>query len=295
MLYWAVVFLVIALVAALFARSAGLLPPRRHREVPLLPLRGGLCHPLSDGIDRSPPSALRAWWPYHESGGHRTGLVCPPHGNRAEPGLGARGRGAGFFEVGRCEQAMAAAVIAHTAGERWSGSQSSMGSASRSGASPLATRHSWLQRSTPPTSCVAGLTGDRTALVTTRPFRALHHTLSDAGLIGGGQVPMPGDVSLSHHGVLFLDEWPEFAAMCWRCCGNRWRMVSYKYKFAGVVNDCLFATLAEKVMIATTAKGRYPLARTVPATPPAWIPLLWWFFGPHRTSHHRRCLRGSVA
>jgi magnesium chelatase family protein len=57
---------------------------------------------------------------------------------------------------------------------------------------------------------VAGLTGDRTALVTTRPFRAPHHTISDVGLIGGGQVPMPGEVSLPHHGVRSLDELPEF-------------------------------------------------------------------------------------
>jgi magnesium chelatase family protein len=57
---------------------------------------------------------------------------------------------------------------------------------------------------------VAGLTGDRTALVTTRPFRAPHHTISDVGLIGGGQVPMPREVSQAHHGILFLDELPEF-------------------------------------------------------------------------------------
>jgi magnesium chelatase family protein len=57
---------------------------------------------------------------------------------------------------------------------------------------------------------VAGLTGGRTAFVTTRPFRAPHHTISDVGLIGGGQVPTPGEVSLAHHGILFLDELPEF-------------------------------------------------------------------------------------
>jgi magnesium chelatase family protein len=53
---------------------------------------------------------------------------------------------------------------------------------------------------------VAGLTGDRTAFVTTRPFRAPHHTISDVGLIGGGHIPMPGEVSLAH----ILDELPEF-------------------------------------------------------------------------------------
>jgi magnesium chelatase family protein len=57
---------------------------------------------------------------------------------------------------------------------------------------------------------ICGLVPSRAALVATRPFRAPHHTISDAGLIGGGTNPRPGEVSLAHHGVLFLDELPEF-------------------------------------------------------------------------------------
>jgi magnesium chelatase family protein len=57
---------------------------------------------------------------------------------------------------------------------------------------------------------VAGLTGDRIAVVTTRPFRAPYHTIADVGLIGGGHIHMPGEVSLAHHSMLFLDELPEF-------------------------------------------------------------------------------------
>jgi predicted ATPase with chaperone activity len=68
------------------------------------------------------------------------------------------------------------------------------------------------------------------------PVSAPHHTISDVGVIGGGHVPMPGEVSRAHHGILFLDAWPEFRRHGLEVCRQRSRRVSHTYDLADVLH-----------------------------------------------------------
>jgi hypothetical protein len=94
------------------------------------------------------------------------------------------------------------------------------------------------------------LTSALTAWVTTRPCRAPHHTISDAGLIGGGHVPMPARCRWPTMACSAWMHGPSSAAMSWRSCGNRSRRVSYTYNLAGVMNLDAFVTLAARLMTA---------------------------------------------
>jgi hypothetical protein len=108
---------------------------------------------------------------------------------------------------------------------------------------------------------VAGRTGDRTALVTTRPCRAPHHPISDGGRIGGGHVPMPGAVSLAHHGMLLLDARLECRRTSWRYCATRRRRMLWNTPLPRVLDLHTFGSLAMR------DSGR---ARSQLATPRTW-------------------------
>jgi predicted ATPase with chaperone activity len=103
---------------------------------------------------------------------------------------------------------------------------------------------------------VAGRTGARTALVITRPCRAPHHTGPDAGRIGGGHGPMPGELSLAHHGVRSLDEGPAYRRHVREVLRQPLGRVRYKYNLAGHLDLTELATLAALATYMKPTTGR---------------------------------------
>ncbi len=71
---------------------------------------------------------------------------------------------------------------------------------------------------------VVGMMAKDQALITKRPFRSPHHTISDAGLIGGGHIPRPGEVSLAHQGCCFWMNCPSLKSMFWKYCASPWKI-----------------------------------------------------------------------
>ncbi len=121
---------------------------------------------------------------------------------------------------------------------------------------------------------VAGLLAPDRGLVTTRPFRAPHHTVSEAGLIGGGSIPHPGEISLAHLGILFLDELPEFPqhilealrqpledgqVVVSRACGAA--TFPSRFQLVGAANPCRRGCPTFKACLCTLSERERYLAR----------------------------------
>jgi Magnesium chelatase, subunit ChlI len=90
----------------------------------------------------------------------------------------------------------------------------------------------------------ADLRSDRTALVTTRSFLAPHHTLSDVGLSGGGHIPLPGEGSRAHHGVLGLDELSECRRQVWQVLRQPLEKSVIYIQFRGLLGSPFFRSLS---------------------------------------------------